>query len=184
VSRSFDDYRRAATILWGDAGTFMLDTFAELNAELFDGQLPPLPMTIAMVPYGACVGATAPKANHGDTPQIVLPPEIFNGSARLDGGAAYVRDVITHEMVHARLMLDGRDPKHNGEPWCREITRLSPVVLRREIRAAPVKARRIDGRVVKAPRDGYLPRAVLARWPHSLRPADWEPGPVIPVPTY
>ncbi len=45
------------------------------------------------------------------------------------------------------------------------------------VKAAPVKPRRIrigdKSKVVRKELDGHLPRAVMARWPHPLRPAGY-----------
>lgn len=61
---------------------------------------------------------------------------------------------------------------------------MSPLVLGHEINAAPVKPRRIDGRVVRKPLDGFISQDALAHWPYSLRPSDWQPGEPIRVETY
>jgi hypothetical protein len=108
-----------------------------------------------------------------------------------------VSDVLVHEMVHAALMLRGEDPQHNGEPWCRVITELSPEVLGREITARPVVPRRVPnpGRasgqdapktvVIRKPGPGAMSQAELASWPHCRRPDGYYlEGKPIPVPTY
>jgi len=99
-------------------------------------------------------------------------------------GANVVRDVLLHEMIHARLILDGRDPGHNSPGWSEWITKLSPTILGQEIQAEPIVPRRIDGKVQRVVRDGFLPRKDMARWPQSLRPADWDRGQPIAAPSY
>jgi hypothetical protein len=190
VVPSHDDYVHAAATLWGDAGVFAYRTFDALNDEYFDGGLPALPIVIGITAFGKCIALTRSEGTD-ILPRITLASNIFAPTGHgqqmrtaYPYGANVVRDVLLHEMIHAQLRLDGQDGQHNGQPWCDAITRLSPAVLGHGILAAPVKARRVDGKVVKAPRDGYLPQAALASWPGSLRPDGWDRGPAIPVPSY
>ena len=78
-------------------------------------------------------------------------------------------DVLLHEMIPAFLFAQREVSAHNAAPWCREVERLAVGLGLGIVHAAPVKARRIYGRVVKAPQDGYLTQNALARFPHSLR---------------
>ncbi len=176
-----EDYRSAAQLFWGDAAAYAYDTFARLNRELFAGELPALPIVLGITAYGHCLGVT----RHGDSPRISLHVGLFNRKGHLA-----VDDVLTHEMVHAHLILRGEDPKHNHDPWCCMITQLSPHVLGRTIIARPVRPRRVKdstsnkSKVVRLADPGALTRGQLARWPYSLRPDDYDFGPKIPVPTY
>jgi hypothetical protein len=192
VTPGYEEYAHAAALLWGKAGEFAAAEFARINRELFAGSIPPVPVIIGLTAYGHCIGMTHAVAWLA-TPRISLPPEIFNGSKRLAeagqaGGALMVSDVLAHEMVHAALILRGEYPKHNGDPWCKLITELSPDVLGLDICARPVRTRRVPNparesdpsapktKVVRMPEPGCLPQLSLARWPHSLRPADWYNG--------
>jgi hypothetical protein len=181
-----ESYLQAATVLWGEAGAFAVREFQRLNAELFARSLPPLPIVIGLTAYGHCLGLTRHRGgwSDGQRPRITLAPEIFQGSAHMRGGRHRVTDTLVHEMVHAKLILAGEDASHNGQPWCTEITRLSPLVLGHAILVAPVHVRRVAGKSRRVPRDGYLPRGTFARWPYSLRPPTWDPGPIIQVETY
>jgi len=165
-------YREAAAILWGEAGAYAHDAFARLNAEFFACELPPLPIVLDLTAYGRCVGAT----REDELPRITLHVTLFN-----KGGLRKVDDTLLHEMIHAVLMRRGKDASHNSRPWCEMITLLSPRVLGREIVASPVKPRRvkIDGKskVVRRALPGALTQDELARWPDSLRPADYDYGP-------
>jgi hypothetical protein len=76
-------------------------------------------------------------------------------------------------MIHAVPFARDADSSHNGAPWCAELERLSLVVLGFPVKAEPVKPRRVDGKVTRRARDGYLTRDQLAHWPHSLRP-EWD----------
>lgn len=174
------DYRRAARCLWGAAGVFAVDTFDRCNALYFDGQLPPTPIVIGLTAYGRCLGLTRPDGVE-DGPRITLASTLFKR------GALAVADTIVHEMTHVRLILTGENSAHNAWPWCREITRMSPLLLGHAISAAPVTTkRRVPGAPTKrcVPKPGFLPRGDLARWPHSCRTGLEDPGPVFSMATY
>lgn len=181
----------------GEAGDFAAAEFARLNREHFAGSIPPLPVLIGLTAYGKCIGATRDGADWLAGPRITLAPELFNGNHRTPGGPRMVSDVLVHEMIHAALMLRGEDPGHNGAPWCRLITDLSPAVLGREVTARPVLPRRVPNPdwqadpaapktvVVRLAEPGSMDRADLARWPHSARPGGYYQGDrPIPVPAY
>lgn len=184
-------YREAAALLWGEAGDYITAEYERLNAAHFGNQLPPVPMVIGLAAYGRCLGMTRGQgAWTGRTPRITVASTLF------ERGRRHVADVILHEMVHAKLMLNGLDPAHNAEPWCAEIVRLSPAVLGHSVQAAPVKPRRVPNPdrehnpdapntlVRRLPLVGHLKQADLARWPYALRPDDWDPGAPIHVDTY
>lgn len=193
---TYEDYRQAAALLWGEAGDFAAAEFTRLNREHFAGSIPPMPVIIGLTAYGKCIGAT----RDGDwlgSPRITLAPELFNGNHRTAGGPRMVSDVLVHEMVHAALMLRGEDSRHNDDPWCRVITELSPEVLGREITARPVLPRRVPNPdrdsdqnapktvVVRRPEPGSMSQTELASWPHCCRPDEYYlEGKPIPVPTY
>ena len=194
---TYEEYRGAAGLLWGEAGEFAADEAGRLNREHFAGSVPPMPVVIGLTAYGRCIGLTRGSAGWLAAPRITLAPELFNGNHRTQGGPRMVSDVLVHEMVHAALMLRGEDPSHNGAPWCRVITELSPGVLGREITARPVVPRRVpnperagdDGApktvVVRKPEPGAMSQAELASWPHCRRPDGYyQEGKPIPVPTY
>jgi len=189
-------YAAAAALLWGPAGEYAAGELARLNRELFAGSIPAMRLVIAMVPYGHCIGMTM-KATWLASPRITLPPEIFTGSRRLPGGRRQVSDVLLHEMVHAALMFRGENSDHNQPPWCRMITDLTADLTGQQINARPVRPRRVPNParetdpsapktiVKRLPEPGAMAQLDLARWPHSLRPADWhEADRPIPVPTY
>jgi hypothetical protein len=192
-----EDYRRAAELLWGDAGALAAGEFRRLNREHFAGSIPPVPLIIGLAPFGVCIGVTRSLEGWLAAPRITLTPEVFNGNSRTPGGPRQVADVLLHEMVHAALMFRGEDPRHNGEPWCRMVRELSPAILGREVDARPVLPRRIPNperetdpgapktKVMRLAEPGQLPRKDLQRWPLSCRPAGYYTGdkPVW-VPTY
>lgn len=177
------DYRYAAGLLWGIAGTFLVDEYQALNARYFADELPPRPIVIGLVAYGGCLGLT----RHDGPwigPRITIAPELFRRGTR------HVADVLLHEMIHTKLILAGEYAKHNGQPWCRELMRLSPLVLGVECQAEPIHPRRIrDAPTGKSStrrqvRAGFLSRAALAGWPASCRPGGGDPGPVLSTASY
>jgi hypothetical protein len=181
VTHSLADYRKAASVLWGAAGEFCVDKFERLNDWLFAGELPPLPFVIGITAYGKCIGAT----RHGGEWDRGLP-RITIASNHFRSGRNNVTETILHEMVHAKLILAKQVPDHNALPWCAEITRLTRLAYGKEIKVEPVKPRRVDGKVVRLKRDGYLSRDDLAHWPHCLHEGDasWDRGEPISVESY
>jgi hypothetical protein len=174
------DYRQAASLLWGAAGRFLVDTYERVNGQYFDDQLPPVPLVIGLTAYGHCIGLT-----RRDGPWA--GPRIAVASGQFRQGTRAVEDVLVHEMVHVKLILAGADSSHNAEPWCREIMRLSPRVLGHPIQAAPVKTRwnpETKRSMRGTPQPGWLSRQALARWPHSCRPGTVAPGPILSTATY
>jgi hypothetical protein len=178
---TYDDYRQAASVLWGAASRFAIDEQRRLNWRYFGGALAPLPVVIGLTAYGRCLGMTRAKEGHqwaASVPRITLASNLF-----ADGTTA-VRDTLLHEMVHAKLMLAGLDHAHNGWPWCEEIMRLSPLHLGRSVAAAPVHPRPINGKNVRLAREGYLARKDLATWPDSLRTSPVARGRILRVPMF
>jgi len=186
---SYQDYADAAALLWDTAGQYAADQFSRLNHDYFDDTIPPMPIIIAMIPYGVCLAWTARRPGWlTDLPRITLPPELFNGSDRVRGGERRVTDVLLHEMAHASLMLAGHDSRHNARPWCDLITRLTRQLLGKEILAAPVTPRRLPNpdrdttpeaprtKVARVPLPGYLTQKELGCWPQTLRPAGYYKG--------
>jgi hypothetical protein len=170
---TYRQYRQAATLLWGDAGTFMGDEFERLNVTYFDGDLPPMPLVIGLMAYGRCIG----KTRHHAAPRISIASQLFTNSL------GEVSDTLVHEMVHAALMVRGQSPDHNGQPWCDEITRISKA-CGFDIVAKPVRPKRIPNPehsvdpdaaktvVVRRPDAGALTQRNLSTWPSCLP----EPG--------
>jgi hypothetical protein len=193
---TLEEYARAARLLWGDAGAYAAAEFRRLNGLYFRGELPPLPIVINLTAYGHCIGLTRPTA-WLEHPRITVATEAFNGSRRMPGGRRMVTDVLTHEMVHAWLILRGETAKHNDDPWCKAIADPSPAVLGHEINVRPVRPRRVPNParehdpkapktiVVRRPEPGTLSQRDLARWPTPQRPDGYyDAGEAIEVPTH
>jgi hypothetical protein len=166
---TYRQYRQAAELLWGEAGSFLADEFERLNGTYFDDELPPLPLVIGLMAYGRCIG----KTRYHAVPRISIASQLFTD------GLGEVSDTLLHEMVHAALMLRGVSPKHNDDPWCDEIIRISKMAGF-DIVAKPVRPRRIVNPerdddpdapltvVRRQPDEGALTQRELGRWPHCL----------------
>jgi hypothetical protein len=177
MSETLERYRLAAEILWGEAGTWAVDEFRRHNERFFGGALPPLPIIFGLTAYGKCIGLTRQRGTWGELPRITLYSGHFHRKKDL------VSDTLLHEMIHARLLLEGKDPDHNGAPWCAEVVRLTPLLLGFEVKARPVHPRRIDGKNRRVALEGHLSRQQLARWPESLRESGSYRGERIKVAT-
>jgi len=162
--------RAALENLWGTAGTWIADTWTRLNADYFDGAAKYHGVVWGLTPHGSRLGHT-----YVETGRITLHPALLNpqGNAWERGeelGALYAEHVLLHEMIHAILSDRGEDGAHNGEPWCAEIMRITPLLGFAPILAAPVTQRRVEGKVTRIPKDGHLDRDTISRWPHTIAP--------------
>ena len=161
-------FREAQETMWPGAGAWAHDTFVELNAEYFDGEVAHAGIVWGLTPHGHALAHTYADG------RITLHPALLDPRDSAWGlkpflGTAYARDVLLHEMIHALLFGRGGEHSHNTQPWCDELVRLAPLLGLRSIKAVPVVPRRIDGVVVRRPLDGHLERAAIAAFPHSLR---------------
>jgi len=166
-------YRAAQVILWGPAGAWAHDTFSELNAQYFANAIPHAGIAWGLTPHGHLLGYT-----HRIDGRITLHSALLDPHSNAWGmwsrlGERCARDVLLHEMIHAFLLSRDECPDHNARPWCREVERLALALGLGVVHAAPVKARRINGRVVKRPLDGHLTQKALGAFPHSLRPVGY-----------
>jgi hypothetical protein len=186
-----DTDRAALENLWGDAGTWAADTWTRLNTTHFDGKLRYHGVVFGLTPHGHALAYTWSGSRritlhpsllepHGEDPWSITEQSMIRAQVndltvppdRL--GAAYAADVLLHEMVHVALFeADVEAPHHNTVEWCAEIMRITPQLGLPPIKAAPVKPRRVNGKVMRLPLDGHLPRIALAGWPHSLRPVGY-----------
>jgi hypothetical protein len=165
--------RDALENLWGEAGTWAAATWTHLNTDHFNSRLIYHGIVFGLTPHGENLAHTWPDG------RITLHPSLLDphGDAWMIGhklGALFAEDVLLHEMVHVVLDEAGvpntSQGQHNTVEWCEQIMRITPQLGLPPILAAPVKPRRVDGKVRRLPREGYLSRADIAYWPHSLRP--------------
>ncbi len=184
-------YRDAAEALWGEAGTYAHDAYTRTRQSLYPELPAQLPIVIGITAYGACHGLTRAGWEHG--------PRISLASLAFARGRRYVDDVLTHEMLHAWLLVTDRETAHDSAAWYQQVRRLSPAVLGREVDARRGGARR-SARVPNpayAPGGGTpktvvrkqpVPAAVqhcdVATWPASFRPAGYPWGDPVNCPSY
>ena len=118
-------------------------------------------MLQATSPFGHWVGCTHSVRQQNRVAFIALTAP-YNPSLVSDRG------VVLHEMVHSYLIERGEVPAHEGAPSCREITRLSALLRRPDIKAEAQKVQRVNGKVARVLPAGSIERGVAARWPHSV----------------
>jgi hypothetical protein len=184
-------YREAATTLWGEAGTYAHDAYDRIRAQLYPELPTQLPIVMGLTAYGHCIGLTRLEWEYG--PRIsVFSPLFAEGRLQVD-------DLLTHEMLHAWLMIQERNHNHDSDDWYAEIQRLSPLVLGRELTAK----RGADRKSVRVANPawgegGDEPKTIVrkvrvqeavqhqdvARWPQAFRPADYDWGDPIRCPMY
>lgn len=177
-------YRDAAVKLWGPAGAHAHDTYQRF-LPLYPGLPDELPIVVGLTAYGHCKAITRCGWEFG--PRITLHSGVWGYGK----GHRMVEDTIVHEMLHAWLFLTGKDPAHNSDDWYDAVNALSPTILGHPldaVRGADKKSVRvvIDGKktVRKQPIEGTIQHSDVARWPFAFRPADYDIGQPIPVPTY
>lgn len=180
------DYRDAAVALWGEAGAYTHDAYRRW-LQLYPGLPEHLPITIGLVAYGACMGATRTGWEYG--PRITIFSPMFAKGRR------WVEDIVVHEMAHAWLKLTDQDVEHESEAWYATVRRLSPAVLGHELgvrRGADRRSVRVPNPDPDGPRtvvrkvrvDTAIQHGDVATWPHAFRPAGYDWGEPIPCPTY
>lgn len=169
------NFRAAQTTLWGQAGAWAFDTWSDLNAGYFDGELKYVGIVWGLTPRGARPAHTAPSGRITLHPALVEPasPEPWD-RPRAQLTDRFARDVLLHELIHQALYAKGEpsgpEPHHNTRAWCEQIVRLSRLELDREVKAQPIHPRRMYGKSIRQHKPGYLSRARIANWPHSVRP--------------
>ena len=184
-------YRDAGIAYWGEAGAYAYDAYARIRPALYPELPEQIPIVIGITAYGHCDGLTRGGWEHG--------PRISLFSSAFGDGTRYVDDLLTHEMLHAWLLVTGQHPKHDRPPWYEAIRRLSPAVLGLELDARRGAARKS----VRVPNPAYEPggdepktlvrkqpvtdavqHSDVARWPQAFRPAGDDWGPPIDCPPY
>lgn len=150
--------RDALERLWGEAGAWLAETWLELNDQCFAGGLPYAGLVWGWVPDRAGMAHTNQRTGRVTLhPALLYPPRprMFGLPSTLLG-VAYARDVLLHELVHVATRAE-----HNTTRWCREVSRISPLVGLPAMTAAPQRGR------TSAP--GTLLASQVATWPYTLR---------------
>jgi hypothetical protein len=177
-NKNFDTLRTAAAITYGEEiGHWLFDTWKELNHRHFAEKLTVGAITFGLIPHGHAWGLYHPVFNKITLHHSLIEPKSENpwDKDRRIFNFKFAKDVLLHEMIHQHLYQHHgseykKQDSHNGELWCNEVNRLSAELGLNCKPAAPVKPRRIDGKVTRKELDGHLTRKQIATWPHSVKP--------------
>ena len=165
------DMRRFAGEAWGQLGLDIVQRWADFNAAYFGGKLRPIPIVLTHTqPFGSRLAFCSGHVHGRRTITLNVPDGKYE-----DRSYALLADnaVLLHEMVHQFLFERNEDPSHKGEPWCREIMRLTKMITGRQIWAGRHKTLWVDGRAVKGntphPVTGEtsIPQNKIACWPRG-----------------
>jgi hypothetical protein len=166
---TFEDMHRHAAEAWGILGGDIADTWRKFNATYFNDALRPIPLIVSQtLPFGKRIGQCAHNPGHyrgGRAITLNLPNQ--------GGHLIADNNTLLREMLHQYLFERGEDPVHMGEPWRREIMRLTKLIAGTTIWAGPSKVVRQSGKAtrINAPhpetKEPSLPQAAIARWPHD-----------------
>jgi hypothetical protein len=138
-----EDMRRFAGEAWGPLGIKVVERWCEFNITYFDGVLRPVPLVITNTqPFGKRLAFCSYNPDStGRTITLNVPKA--HKSLLADN------DTLLHEMVHQFLFERGEDAAHDGQPWRREIMRLTKQITGREIWAGRSMTVRRDKRVIR-----------------------------------
>jgi hypothetical protein len=117
--------REVAESAFGLPGGHLVDLWEQYNRLFFGGELQPILITRSRVfAWGRCIGWTRVKTCEND-PYRQIQVKQFHYQV-----CPEQREVLLHEMVHQCLFERGQNPKHDGQPWCDEIMRISRLLGR------------------------------------------------------
>src|SRR5262245_22848731 len=164
---TFDDMRKFASEAWGQLGAETALMWAIFNEAYFGGVLKPVPLVLTHAqPFGKRLAFCSYSPNASGRTITLNVPKDHN---RLLAD----NNTLLHEMLHQFLFECGENPKHAGEPWRREIMRLTKQITGKDIWAGPSKPARVNGSELRRnaahPVTGEpsLPQKAIARWPHD-----------------
>jgi hypothetical protein len=164
--------RRFAGEAWGPLGIKVVERWCEYNATYFAGALRPVPLVITNTqPFGKLLAFCSYNPNTTGRTITLNVPKYKHTGRRYELLAN--NDTLLHEMVHQLLFERGEYAGHDGEPWRREIMRLTKQITGREIWAGRSMTVRQNNRIVRIntphpeTKEASLPQAAIARWPHD-----------------
>lgn len=171
--RTFDELRTAGEAFFPGLGAWSYDKWADLNESYYFGKLKPGPILWGLTPHGHRLGS----CSHDGNCTITLHTSLFGSRTDAWGrgsllGKRFAADVLVHEMLHKFLIQSEKSSKHNHDPWCDEIERISPE-LGLNIKAKPIRQKRVDGKVKWYVEPGHLKRIEIATWPYLIRPKEY-----------
>jgi hypothetical protein len=164
---TIDDVRPFVGEAWGTLGLKIVERWAMFNADYFDGALKPIPLVITNAqPFGKRWAFCSPGGIYGRSITLNIPT--VNEILRADN------NILLHEMIHQFLVERDENPAHDGEPWRREIMRLTRAIKGVDIWAGPSKTVRLAGKVVRMniahpdSRKPSLTQKQIAMWPRDM----------------
>jgi len=187
-----DHFEIAARTFWPEHAPILYRSRDEVNARLYGGRLPSIPIIVGLTAHGHALGNCGCR---DDGPIITMHPSTLTPATenpwRLtpdELNPAFVADVVTHEMIHALHCIEpptenpdwcpnghSDDDTHSEPHWCAEIMRQSPLVGLGPIISSPWRQHRIakadGGGIIRRPvLPGSISRKAASSWPYSLRP--------------
>lgn len=164
----------------GGLEPLLLTRFDVMNAQLFDGSLPPIHIKIGSCPSGAICGQYRPVGDHGFRGEIIINERIVTGKSKMfphsswcSGVNRILGDALLHQMAHAAVdLLDGAHPEgsqshgYHFTERCRQLN----------------KRMRIQGSKSSpfASKDGLQQVESGTWWPFNVRGVDYYNGSWIP----
>ena len=169
----------AAEIIHPRVGRWTYETWAELNENLWDGELPICGIQWGLTPHGSAHGLWSGSQNTITLHKSLIEPKGNAWGIAHKMGERYAADVLLHEMMHQYIdvvlgVRDGGESEspskssHNNPYWVAEVNRIAQL-LGLDCKAQVVKQRRVNGRVKWAPRDGAMTMSELGSFPHCVR---------------
>jgi hypothetical protein len=171
---TLDDMRNVAREAYGQLGVTIVDQWDVFNRVYYGGALRPIPIFITQSqPFGKRIAYCTGSSDGARHIALNLP----TNHAKLVAD----NSTLLHERLHQYLHERGEESKHTGEPWRREIMRITRLITGKEIWAGASSVRRINGKPTRYhkphPETGAesLKQSAIARWPHDGLGIDMGP---------
>jgi hypothetical protein len=194
-----DPFYEAARVFWPQHADLLYRTRDEVNRRIYGGALPPIPVLVGLTPHGHALGYCDLGLYYGlSVPRITMHPSTLTPASdnpwqlpANELNAAFLADVLTHELIHAWHALNppttypdwcpdvhSDDDTHSNPFWCEEVMRQSPIVGVGVVTCSPWRRKRTPksagGGLITAPvLAGSITRQQSATWPASVRPVGY-----------
>jgi len=182
MEKTFENYKEASTLFFGELGSWVYDTWDSHNEKYFNSELLPGVIVFGLTPHGHALGRY-----HGSMNMITLHKSLVEPKSDAPWLIAnlskiYASDVLLHEMIHQAIYhKHGHDghgiSSHNNIYWVSEILRISQLLGLSGVKVEVVKQKRVkeagatgEGKVTWFVPDGHLTRKQMSTWPHTIRP--------------
>ena len=159
----FSDMHKMLYFSFGERGASIANTWQRFNETYWQGQLNPTPIFLpTATPYGHWVGA----CTHRDK-------QVINIQLKYGLSDQQLANTLLHEMAHQSLVERGLNAKHNANPWCEEIMRISRDYFDVEFWAAPALPRKVNEKSVRLQKQSDTGQKSISRrditwWPTSV----------------